>query len=148
MKFSELIKSQKSLFCLFLFSGFLAVLWEISKPETKTAAPAEAQESADTYVPEGHVLVPIEVQNTEALDAILGAFGVVDLFQNSKLVARQVKILRAPLDPKKFAILVPSEQSANLVKADFPFFVTIHNPKRNRPQFLQSKKIKARIQYE
>src|ERR1035437_10610139 len=60
----------------------------------------------DTYIPKGFVLVPIEVQNYEALDSILGQFGVVDLFQSlspenpgQHLIARNVRILRAPQNP-------------------------------------------------
>ncbi len=150
----EKIKKQKPLFLLFVLSGVMAVIWDFSKKDVETKLIDEVP-SADTYVPEGFVLVPIEVQNAEALDAILGNVGVVDLFhpaidprQKARLIARQVKIIRAPLDPKKFAVLVPSDQSQALVKIDAPLFVTVHNPKRQRTQFVKTTSKVLRVQFE
>src|SRR5438128_1195292 len=77
-----------------------------------SASEGRSHPQVDTYIPKGFVLVPIEVANYEALDSILGRFGVVDLFQaighedpQQHLVARNVRILRAPQNPSHFAIL-------------------------------------------
>jgi hypothetical protein len=155
MKLTELVKNRKSIIYLLVASGVMAAIWDYSKQDLIEKHVQEEMPSADTYVPDGFVLVPIEVQNIESLDAILGNYGVVDLFHPSvdpnghaKLLARQVKILRAPLDPKKFAVLVPTEQSQALVKIDAPLFVTIHNPKRSQTAFIKDKKAKSRVLYE
>jgi hypothetical protein len=67
-----------------------------SSEKTPDAAPV----AFDTHIPKGFVLIPIEVQNYESLDSILGRFGVVDLYIGSsteaagpgRLVARNVRI--------------------------------------------------------
>ncbi|OQW49037.1 MAG: hypothetical protein A4S09_12760 [Proteobacteria bacterium SG_bin7] len=155
MKILEQIKDKKAILYLFIVSGIMSFIWEYSKRDVEIKKEIEESPSTDTYVPEGFVLVPIEVQNADSLDAILGSYGVVDLFHPSlepkgqpQQIAKQVKILRAPLDPKKFAVLVPNDQSSALVKIDTPLFVTIHNPKHSRPQFIKTKNRISRVQYE
>ncbi len=155
MKILEQIKDKKNVLYIFVISGIMSVIWEYSKRDIEIKKEIEEIPSADTYVPEGFVLVPIEVENADSLDAILGNYGVVDLFHPSleprgkvQLIAKQVKILRAPLDPKKFAVLVPNEQSSALVKIDTPLFVTIHNPKRSQTRFIKTQKRITRVQYE
>jgi hypothetical protein len=92
--------------------------------------------AADTFIPEGFVLVPVEILNYESLDSILGRFGVVDLFAPgpepgsvSRQVASRVRILRAPRNPNHFAILAPLEESANLVRHGGGLIAVVQNPK-------------------
>ena len=90
--------------------------------------------AVDTHIPRGFVLIPIEADNYEALDSILGRFGWVDLFQagseggERKLVARNVRLLRAPHDPSHFAVLVPERDSTRILKAGGVFTVVIRRP--------------------
>ena len=114
---------------LALLPFLFAAVWSCSTPVLE-AKPESAQ--VDTYIPKGFVLVPIEVQNYEALDSILGQFGVVDLFQSAEspkarqqLVARNVRILRAPQNPAHFAILVQESEVSSVLKAGTPFFVVV-----------------------
>lgn len=103
--------------------------------------------SADTEIPHGFVLIPIEVTNYEALDSVLGKFGVVDLFLPGesggplkRLVARNVRILRAPQNPSHFAVLVPEGQSGEILRFGGSFLVSVKG--RNAPgtEFVESKK--------
>jgi hypothetical protein len=131
-----------SAFALALIPILLGLLWHSSTPadeEPKTARP-----QVDTYIPKGFVLVPIEVQNYEALDSILGQFGVVDLFQSSnpsqprqRLVARNVRILRAPQNPSHFAILVQEAEVSSVLKSGAPFFVVVKHPEKNGTEFVK-----------
>ncbi len=85
----------------------------------------------DTYIPTGFVLLPIEIQNLTSLDAIIGRFGVVDLYipGESQAIARSIKIVRSPRNNEQFSILVPENQSGPLVKASVkPFFAIVQNP--------------------
>ena len=64
-------------------AGLIALIWDQkSSGESQASARPEPEsvEDAATYIPDGFVLVPIEVANFESLDSILGKFGVVDLF--------------------------------------------------------------------
>src|SRR5688572_13064534 len=121
INYKELFKKHQTLICLVVISGLLAAIAELIGGTTQN----EQREisAPDTVIPPGYVLVPIEVQNHEAMDSILGSYGVVDLFAQdadgtgrSKKVAERVKILRAPLNPNHFAVLAPEEEAPRLVK--------------------------------
>jgi hypothetical protein len=121
------------------------------------AGPANTTRAeVDTYIPKGFVLVPIEVQNYEALDSILGHFGVVDLFQagqtghpEQRLVARNVRILRAPQNPSHFAVLVQEGEVAHVLKFGGQFTVIVKRPEKVGTEFVKDPVITRRtIVYE
>jgi hypothetical protein len=131
---------------LCLAAGLLAFIWDQRANEsTDTLKPEpESVEEAATYIPEGFVLVPIEVANFESLDSILGKFGVVDLFVASedsrgrpRKIAERVKILRAPLNPDHFAVLVPDNESQKIVAYSGALTVVVQNPKRAGPNLVK-----------
>jgi hypothetical protein len=125
-----------------LFSVAILALLPIAaslllRPTPTPQSPSSRSERAqvDTFIPKGFVLVPIEVQNYEALDSILGKFGVVDLFQSlngenteQRLVARNVRILRAPQNPSHFAILVLEGEVHRVLKYGGTFNVIVKRP--------------------
>jgi hypothetical protein len=115
-----------------LISGFLAFYFDSSKAAVANAHEPESVESAATYIPDGFVLVPIEVSNFESLDSLLGKFGVVDLYlpadefrKRPSKIAERVKILRAPLNPSHFAVLVTEQESPKLAMQSGPFIVVV-----------------------
>jgi hypothetical protein len=136
----------------FLVSGAIgAVVWINDRGSSRSSEGSELQGdgrgelSVDTLIPAGMVLVPIEIQNLDSLDSLLGQNGVVDLYATaetggpSKRVARQVGIYRAPLNPRQFAVLVRDAEAPSLVRTTRPFFVVMQNPKqRDRGQNLAS----------
>jgi hypothetical protein len=120
---------------LIVFSGVLALLWDHSDKPTATVK-REASPTVDTFIPAGYVLVPIQVVNYEALDSILGQFGIVDLFlpapdlkKHAQKVASRIKILRAPQNPSQFAVLARTEDSEKLLSKGANFLVVIQNTK-------------------
>lgn len=125
--------------------------------QNSNAAPSERPSVAvDTLIPKGFVLVPIEVQNYEALDSILGRLGVVDLFQgggesavSQRLVARNVRILRAPQNPSHFAILVREEEVSRILQQGGQFTVIVKRQQSDGTEFVNTEKPKRRkIVYE
>ncbi|MCM2281910.1 MAG: hypothetical protein NDI61_08705 [Bdellovibrionaceae bacterium] len=103
---------------------------------------ADEADSVDTYIPSGFVLVPIEVVNYEALDSVLGRYGIVDLFaadtenaRKSRLIASRIRILRAPRNPSHFAVLAPSHEAPALVRQEGGFFVVVQNPQGKGTRF-------------
>lgn len=120
----------------------------------QTAQLTEAQ--VDTHIPKGFVLVPIEVQNYEALDSILGQFGQVDLFQvqnaevhHQRLVARNVRILRAPQNPSHFAVLVQESEVQSLLRFGGIFTVIVKRPTEGGTEFVkESPREQRTIVYE
>lgn len=101
----------------------------------------EGQQPSDvtTFIPAGYVLVPIEVANFDSLDSILGPYGVVDLYlpaeaphRRAKKIASHVKIMRAPLNPSRFAVLLKDDESTEVMAQGGPFQVILQNP-NSRP---------------
>ncbi|MCC2677546.1 MAG: hypothetical protein K0R29_122 [Pseudobdellovibrio sp.] len=118
------------------FGVFLILYYFVNQDHTsgdnpkKAEATAEAP-SADTYIPPGHVLVPVQIENSEALSAVMGPFAVVDLYSDvgghSSLIAEKVKLIRAPLNPRQFAVLVNETLSSQIMQVKVPFAVVLQN---------------------
>lgn len=93
---------------------------------------------ADTLIPKGQVLVPIELANIEALTGLIDQYGIIDLYggseNNSILIASRVKILRAPLNPNQYAVMVTETLSQEIMKYKGPFWAVVQN------RFAQNKK--------
>jgi hypothetical protein len=101
-----------------------------SKPPPITASP----ESPDTIIPKGFVLVPIELANADSLASLIGDFAIVDLYRNSvhgsgpgTRVGHQLRLLRAPLNPKTFAVLVPDTEARSIVGSGGPLLAVLQN---------------------
>ncbi len=114
---------------------FLIFVGTTSQATDKNPQEHEEAYSADTVIPKGFVLVPIEIQNIDSLAALIGSYGVIDLFttphpgQKSGLrVGRRLKLLRAPLNPQQFAVLVPENEASLILQASGPFLAVIQNP--------------------
>lgn len=131
-------------------STFMVAL--VPQPKAETKSPSHAPQAVDTFIPAGFVLVPIEVQNLEALDSILGQYGVVDLYSvhetRRRPVVRGIKILRSPLNPQSFAVLAPEEKAGLIVSSGGPFTVVIQNPQKTGTDFEKRKAVVQRIYVE
>lgn len=117
---------------------------------SSVAPPPEEEVSADTYIPDGYVLVPIEIQNVDSLSSLIGNYAVVDLFRGprSQKVGKRLKLLRAPLNPQQFAVLVPEGEVSTLLQTPGPFWAAIQNPQQSKAsEISKSKKKKSRVEY-
>lgn len=101
--------------------------------------PEEKFETADTYIPNGYVLVPLEVSNANVLSTLMGQFTFVDIYSLSdlsdkprKLIAQNLRLVKAPHDENLFAVLVGENQIDLIHKLSNPVFVVIKNPKNKR----------------
>lgn len=123
----------------FLILGLTAfcVLYLILYRQTHTSSnePAKPVDhvQADTFIPAGYVLVPIQLENKQAIAGLVDQFAVVDLYalntttQLNELVAEKVKLLRAPLDPNQFAVLLKGDKARELLQLDGRFSVVLQN---------------------
>jgi len=154
MNFLQKLKTDRSLLLAFLALGLVALLLTLLAP-TDTAKPrvASADEEAfdvDTFIPAGHLLIPLQLSNAESLASLSGPFSLVDLYatrengRKSFKVASAVKLLRAPLNPQQFAVLVREDESAPLVAMEGPFFAALKNPKDIPPTRDTTKKSATR----
>lgn len=114
---------------LFIAVYFLVEKW---RPVPTAAKPSEPV-YADTVIPRGHVLVPVEIANIQAVAGLIDRLGVIDLYagstsqQNSFLIAARIKILRAPLNPNQYAVLVTEAMSREIMKYRGPFWAVVQN---------------------
>ncbi len=138
-----------------LYAGVLALFPLLAYAVNSTPPPPPATRhqprDVDTLIPKGFVLVPIEVQNYEALDSILGRFGLVDLFQagadngpGQRLVARNVRILRAPQNPTHFAILIAEDEVPRVLKSGGLFTVIVKRPDQVGTEFVKNPNLKRK----
>ncbi len=139
-------RNRTLLFALALMLVIIVVVNLTShQPSTEAADPA----SADTYIPNGFVLVPIEIQNSESLSSLVGSYAIVDLFRGpgSQRVGRRLRLLRAPLNPQQFAVLVPETEVSTLMSTPGPYWAAIQNPQEKKSTEIAAQKKKSRIEY-
>ena len=141
---------------------FIAAVLAIAKDHTTEGSSHQAstsQNSPDTYIPAGFVLVPIQISNLESVDSILGQFGVVDLYAPAPKpggkplrLAAHIKMLRAPLNPSQFAVLAREDEAPQLIGHEGAFFVVVQNPKRLGTEIVNGlaaqRKVQSRITVE
>ena len=113
---------------------FIAVYFLVERWRPVPATP-EKQEPvyADTVIPRGYVLVPLEIANIQTVSGLIDQYGVIDLYagsnnqQNSFLVAARIKVMRAPLNPSQYAVLVTEAMSREIMKYRGPFWAVVQN---------------------
>ena len=169
MKLQDIIKIKDQILkdpvqkkALLALSALIVLGFVFSKNETQKIAentvPEESQFTPDTIIPEGYVLVPIQLQNFASLDSMIGQFGVVDLFtayedptMKSRKVGNRLKLIRAPLNPSQFAVLVPDTE-ADLILSHTGFYnAVIQNPQQKQKEQLnrlQTRTQKISIDYQ
>ena len=130
---------QKNKALLIAFGIFLLAFIVMNSTSTKVKAKANPI-YADTMIPKGFVLVPIELANVDTISALIDQFGVVDLYagsptkQGSRKIASRVKVLRAPLNPQQYAVLVPEYLSNQIMKEVGPFWAVVQNRQTSSDQ--------------
>lgn len=135
-KYSQ--KQSEKLLLLLLLTGLIVTLclhFKDSSTVPPVNATAENDEiETDTLIPVGFELVPIEFENQNALEPLIGNFGVVNVYlasgENAKrgqLVARNVKVLRAPMNPQALSVLVPTDQAALFLSHHGSMYAVVQN---------------------
>lgn len=99
----------------------------------------------DTHIPRGFVLVPIEIVNFEAVDSILGPYGLVDLYtgktesnDSPRLVLKDARLLRAPHNPSHFAVLIRENETTSLLSRGHEFTVIVKRPSDKSTELVRS----------
>jgi hypothetical protein len=157
-----LIKEKKHQLPLVLFIGLgiLSFIFDFGIFSSKNEAQKNLKENSqyeapDTIIPKGYVLVPIDLANSEALGAIIDQFAIVDLYTSSlpgekggMRVGQKLRLIRAPLNPKTFAVLVPESEASKVVGAAGPVVAVLQNKNQNGLGSIDEKnKKKSNVQY-
>ncbi|MNJ99852.1 hypothetical protein D3C87_176330 [compost metagenome] len=147
----------KMLLIAFLLLGLMSLITSllgVKKEEPTSFAPEPP--SVDTFIPRGHVLVPIELSNAESLSSLVGDVGgVVDLYlaTNEKQktgikVGTKLKLLRAPLNPQQYAVLVRDHESSRILSFSGPFIAVVQNPQARGQEVAGPKPQQVQIDYQ
>lgn len=156
-KYLQKIKSNP-LILGFVVLGFISYFSTRETPapvlENETLLPTPR--SVDTFIPVGFTLVPIEIANAESLASLVGEQGgVVDLYLASTekqkgglKVGSRLKILRAPLNPQQYAVLVKDNEGSKLLGYAGPFIAVVQNPNIKGAELTSTLKNHVRVEYQ
>lgn len=98
--------------------------------------------SLDTFVPEGFVLVTLQLINAESIDSMVGPYSLVDLYAVQPVgesyatkshtprrpLASHLKLVRAPNNPSLFGVLVSENEPELIHSLAAPVFAVIQGP--------------------
>ena len=151
MKITKISQQNKMLALSFLI---LILVYFIFAPKKDSASTSKNERIyADTLIPKGFVLIPIELANAETVSSLMDQYGVVDLYsgtaasKSNKKIASKVKILRAPLNPNQYAVLVPDELSNLIMSNPGPFWAVVQNHETKQDVNTEHKVKPVRIEY-
>jgi len=156
-KWKQLDTKIQCLIAAFAILGFVALMMNFShEPPAEKEASAENPLSVDTYIPKGFVLIPLQLANAEALSSLVGDVGgIVDLYlasrtgQSAKLkVGSKLKLLRAPLNPQQYAVLVKESESSQILSLPGPFIAVVQNPAEKGQNSFQHPSRSLQIDYQ
>ncbi len=142
------IKENKKTWHIWVALVVISLLFTLF-PKKDNQTEIQNSKNLDTYIPEGFVLVPIELSNGPSLDGLLESKGVVDLYtgdparKQAEKAVEAVKIIRSPRNPSYFAVLVPEDKAPFLIQRFQAFHAVIQNPgqkKKTRVQPLRKKR--------
>ncbi len=111
-----------------ILSIVFSMLIQFSKKQSEEKfVPSSLKENLDVFLPSDHVLYPIQVENFEAIDSLIGAKAYVRVYSSltGKPLAENIKVLRAPKAPEQFAFVIPIEIAKSLIKEGPSFRLVI-----------------------
>lgn len=124
--------------CLGLSILVSTLIYACSPSSTTTAVPEELRPNLNVMIPKGYVLYPFEADNFESVKPLLGAYSMVQVYHSKtgKLIAQNIKVLRAPKDPSHLAFLVPVSIASKLVPFGLEFKVAVQKHVNKPPTWV------------
>lgn len=146
---NEILKKYKiqliAILIVFLLSLILTLIQFFSSKASKKQKPFIEM------IPEGFVLLPVEISNGADLISLIGSHGVVDLYshpqeekQPKEQVAKALKIITSFSENSRFMAIVPEKQVPYFFEHEGPFYAVLKNPHRQGSQ-IHKKKVKTSL---
>lgn len=134
----------------------IATLW-LGQSSSTEGEPPEAPPAIDTFIPPGYVLVTLQLVNSDSINSMIGAYGLVDLYnattdsnfipsKEASPIAVRLRLIRAPNNQNLFGVLVPEDHRAVIQHLAGPVFAVIQGPDpnpRQTPVAVPSKKLRT-----
>ena len=152
-KIKTWIKENKKAYQIWIILILISFIFTLLQHTDKNKE-SKSTKNLDTYIPEGFVLMPVELSNGSSLDGLLESKGVVNLYtgnpsrQQAKKVATAVKIIRSPRNPSHFAVLIPENKAPLLIQRFQAFHAVIQNPMQKKKTSIQPLNKKRKIVIE
>ena len=138
----SLINSYKKYFVVFsvlaLFSLFFSWIHITSNKEKQVDLVFQVSDN----IPLGFVMVPIELENHEAVSDLISSYGVVDLYDKSSSIphkfAEAVRAVR--LQTGRFSVLIPENKVSLFLKSSLLFHAVVQNPNAEGSRILSPRR--------
>ena len=138
----SLINSYKKYLIVFsvlaLFSLFFSWIHYTSNQEEPESLVFQVSDS----IPSGFVMVPIELENYEAVSDLISSHGVVDLYDKSVSIphkfAEAVRAIR--LQTGRFSVLIPENQVSLFLRSSLLFHAVVQNPNAKGSRILSPRR--------
>lgn len=108
--------------------------------------PEELEVNLSLMIPENHLLYSFEASNFDNIEPLLEAFNMVQIYNpvNGKLLAKNIKMLRAPKDPSQLAFVIPVNIANKLAPFGLEFKIAVQKKTKNAPIWaLKTKKLRT-----
>lgn len=155
MNIRSLAEKNKWLIIGFISIFIVALINNRSRAVNHHPLPSPPEmESVDTLIPEGHILVPLELENVEQVSSLIGNSGVIDLYtggaevKSRRLIAARVKVIQAPYNPQVYAALIKESDGRVIQNYLGPFRAVVQNPKQSGSRVSQPIKNNFSITYQ
>lgn len=149
-KIDPLLDPQKNHWIFVVLILMVASFWISSSSQSKTeSAPSSEQDiqnqSIDTFVPQGYVLVSLQLTNADSIGSMMGNYSLIDLYsvrdpndisrkEKNLPVASHLRLIRSPNNPNLFGVLVPETAREVIRSLAFPVFGVIKNPNATKEE--------------
>ena len=107
--------------------------------------------SLDEMIPEGFVLIPIEITNSRDILNLIGPYGVIDLYshdshfgQPGERAAQALKVIPTQTEESRFAVVAPETEAVRLLEYTEPFYAVVRNPNKKGSQ-IHKKRVKKHL---
>lgn len=125
-----------------LLSFTVSSLIYLFQPNQKeTSIPKETEMNLSVMIPKGHVIYPFEAANFENVEPLLEAYNMVQVYdpQKGTLIAKNIKVLRAPKDPSHLAFIIPVEIANKLAPFGLEFKIALQKEVNKPPVWVLNK---------
>lgn len=141
-KFKKYIFEPKNIdivkFCFGLVLSILLSFLLLRSPHPKVKSKKGFEQNLNVMIPKDSVLFPFNAQNYSEVDALLGAYSLVKVYDahKGKLLAENIKVLRAPKDPSQLAFLVPTDIANSFMEHGMDFRLALQKFTNKEPKLI------------
>lgn len=129
-----------------LVSIVMLIIYYLSAPKDAFVSDEVSPENTvnlNVLIPEGYVLLPFIAENYIETEPFLEPYNMVRVIdaRTSKVIARNIKLLRAPKDPSRLSFLVPENIAKKFIKFGLEFKIVIQKYNNDlEPQLVLNRK--------